>query len=398
MKNRLWPFLKHDKFEIVKEILEDNNSVVVLDTNILFNLYRNTESDSKVFIKFIEKYKDHLVLPYTIGREFIKGKDHILKKESIRNLNDKISKHTKCIENLESGLKELDNLPDNFNEELDLNDLNKATEDIIKKITKRRTSLRSQLTKEKKKINTSDWIVDKVFEIFEGKIWNRLSSEEIKEIEIEGKIRYKSYMPPGFKDSDKPNNKFGDLFLWKEILKNCKGKKTLFVTDDTKKDWYHTDEKKSLTPHPLLLEEYLGETSEKCYLVTFAEFMEIHKQIHGDESKIDNLNIESWIKTINDSLNSKETRTEIARLNKELIKTFHLTFPTTPVKEMASEYEKTIKLLGASKWVTEQQKLQNKYSQQFNILNNALSILLKNKDRNKNRDEDRDEDDLVSID
>ena len=53
----------------------------------------------------------------------------------------------------------------------------------------------------------------------------------------EGQIRYDNLIPPGFRDSAKVGEaKYGDLFVWKDIIAIAKEKNTniIFVCNDTK--------------------------------------------------------------------------------------------------------------------------------------------------------------------
>ena len=64
----------------------------------------------------------------------------------------------------------------------------------------------------------------------------------------EGQIRYDNLIPPGFRDSAKIGEaKYGDLFVWKDIIAIAKEKNTniIFVCNDTKEDWW---EKNKDTP------------------------------------------------------------------------------------------------------------------------------------------------------
>ncbi|MDE6234006.1 MAG: hypothetical protein K2M60_11775, partial [Lachnospiraceae bacterium] len=57
----------------------------------------------------------------------------------------------------------------------------------------------------------------------------------------EGQIRYDNLIPPGFCDSAKVGEaKYGDLFVWKDIITIANEKNTniIFVCNDTKEDWW----------------------------------------------------------------------------------------------------------------------------------------------------------------
>lgn len=65
----------------------------------------------------------------------------------------------------------------------------------------------------------------------------------------EGPSRFEHRLPPGFKDDGKPENRFGDLIIWLEILGYSEARKNdfthvLFLTNDEKSDWVYAPSKR----------------------------------------------------------------------------------------------------------------------------------------------------------
>lgn len=61
----------------------------------------------------------------------------------------------------------------------------------------------------------------------------------------EGNVRFEHRLPPGFRDGNKDENRFGDLIIWFEILDTSAARavnfpKVLFITNDEKSDWVYT--------------------------------------------------------------------------------------------------------------------------------------------------------------
>ena len=74
---------------------------------------------------------------------------------------------------------------------------------------------------------------------------------------LEGDARITHRLPPGHKDASKPENKYGDLIIWYEILEHSKriavttepsaspgSPRVLFVTNDEKPDWVYAPAKR----------------------------------------------------------------------------------------------------------------------------------------------------------
>ena len=102
----------------------------------------------------------------------------------------------------------------------------------------------------------------------------------------EGQIRYDNLIPPGFRDSAKVGEaKYGDLFVWKDIIAIAKEKNTsiIFVCNDTKEDWWEKNKNipidlrqelneefketnPSLSIHFLTLDKFFSHLSEELKL------------------------------------------------------------------------------------------------------------------------------------
>ena len=64
-----------------KETYEDiwENATIVLDTNILLNLFRYSKDTRKEFFTVLNSYKSRLWLPYQVIREYYKNRDKVIK-------------------------------------------------------------------------------------------------------------------------------------------------------------------------------------------------------------------------------------------------------------------------------------------------------------------------------
>jgi hypothetical protein len=75
----------------------------------------------------------------------------------------------------------------------------------------------------------------------------------------EGQVRYDNLIPPGFLDSEKEGEaKYGDLFVWKDIIKIAKEKNAniIFICNDIKEDWWKKDKKIPIDLKQELNEEF----------------------------------------------------------------------------------------------------------------------------------------------
>lgn len=243
------------------EVLKKGSTIFILDTNILLDMGRLPLYASVHFLNLLKTIQDRLWIPRQVYTEFEKNKMKVF---------GDISKRYDKLE------RELKNKNQNFSKELE-KVLSNAVERNYMGIEKLNQSIFEEINKMDKVIEEfflreSQKIEIKKFEDFRKELFDFVASLRVgREISVserlgilsEGELRYKYQIPPGFKDEGKdkenrnPQEKFGDLFLWKEILE-LPGKKIfpsltdiVFVTNDQKEDWFIDDK-----IHPYLLQEF----------------------------------------------------------------------------------------------------------------------------------------------
>jgi hypothetical protein len=128
------------------------------------------------------------------------------------------------------------------------------------------------------KLHKDDSIRDIFDKIFSGKVGEAFNTKEIENIKADGKGRYEKNIPPGFKDKAKTSdNEYGDLIIWKELIKKSKSdnKPLIFVTDEKKVDWWNKSSGETIGPHPLLIEEFIRETGQSFYMYSSGAFYKL---------------------------------------------------------------------------------------------------------------------------
>ena len=129
-------------------------------------------------------------------------------------------------------------------------DLNKSVNEFIKKLEEQN----------KKDFSVSeDPILEEIISLFNANMGDDFVEKE--KILEEAERRIKDKIPPGYKDNDKDrNNKYGDYFLWKQILEyGSKIKKpVIFITSERKSDWWEIVSGKTIGLLPELKKRGMG--------------------------------------------------------------------------------------------------------------------------------------------
>lgn len=250
----------------IKSLLESNSFAVVLDTNILLNLYRVSPDYAELCIKCLERINEYLYLPSIVHYEFNKNHIHLYNDRNksfsklVSTAKDGVDKQIEKIESICKDLKRR-RLPeiDDF-----LDDIQQSYEDIKIKFDEYQKR-HSEITFLNKSIWDED-VPEKIVKaiVDDEHIFPELSGKEIMDICVDGQDRYQRQQPPGFKDAKNKDGvrKYSDLIWWQETLRYSKKqrKNIILVTDDVKEDWWQKDGS-SLIFHKELFEEFNKKTS-----------------------------------------------------------------------------------------------------------------------------------------
>jgi hypothetical protein len=238
-----------------------NAGFISLDTNVLFNLYRYSDETRNDLIRVIRKYSSQLWLTYHSAFEYHRNRVGVISEQI-----DKYQETINTLENLENDIVKNSKTPH----------LSKA---ILKMFEKTIKETKKDLSKRKlfyDKLLLNDDILSSITSIFNNKVGAPFTPTEIAEIEKEGEIRYKKKTPPGYKDNEKKENKYGDLLIWKELINKAKTDKKSFILiiDDVKEDWWLRAQGKTISPRQELSQELYTETKQVFHLYTTDRFLE----------------------------------------------------------------------------------------------------------------------------
>lgn len=294
-----------DKREMEYELtiaFSSDDTLIVMDSNVWLNLYTIHPLALTEIVDKIRENKDSFWIPNQVYREFFR---HAKGKK-----NDVIdyykNSRVNCIKELERTKDIVGQTFENFKrkqrtdgEQLKGEILNDF-EAVIRKFKRGYEVLEKTYTEELAAIRETDIVSDIVNEVYENSKIKDFSIMEKVQICEEGEVRYKYKIAPGYTDGEKRSDfecgdfyrKYGDLIIWKELLKRVTGTKinTLFVEDEKKKDWFSERGGKKLAP--ILYEEYDQATNGqgKIEVCNFLAFLENYGEAMGLlETKINDL-------------------------------------------------------------------------------------------------------------
>lgn len=244
-------------------------ALFVFDTNVLLNLYRYHERTREELLETLDKLAERIWIPHHVALEFQRNRLTVIAAQGRR-----FSDIRKVVEKAKTDLaNSINNLQLTkrhalINPEPLTTGFENLTSTFLAELDK--------LQESQQTLTAPDPIKTKIEEIFDGKVGAAFQSQaDVDKIHKEAEARYKSKIPPGYKDSDKDKDgpddfyhngitykkKFGDYFVWNQLLQhaaNSQQKKLIFITDDAKEDWWQQidfDGPKTIGPRAELIDE-----------------------------------------------------------------------------------------------------------------------------------------------
>lgn len=257
--------------------------LIILDASSLLNLYRYPLAARERLLTVLEQLKERLWLPHQAALEYHRNQAAVRHEQStqFRRVRDEIGnlkvqfksrletlqlKKRHALIDAEPLLASVLNSIDNFQEQL------------------------NQIEREQDERYQEESLQKKIEELFEGRVGSAPTQESLDNLYKEGAKRYERKMPPGYQDwkkgeaSKEPREysfgglifqrQFGDLIVWKEILEKTKSNGVewfVFVTDDSKEDWWQVTGGQRTGPRPELLEEAIREGGVEGFILHTSE-------------------------------------------------------------------------------------------------------------------------------
>ncbi|WP_226619857.1 PIN-like domain-containing protein [Cytobacillus firmus] len=352
-----------------------DNSIFVFDANVLLNLYRYSEDTRNDLFRVLEGLKQKIWIPNQVGLEYHFNRLSVIyeQKNSYNSIVKVLSEQSKqSIDSLNTGLNKYKKRHASINIKELISDLEESYISLIEKV--------QNLERDHIDYSEEDMILQTLSELFDSKVGDFNTQAELNEIYTDGAKRYKSDIPPGYKDlNDKKgkvkyyNNTFlqseyGDLIVWNQIIQKALSDNIniIFVTDDEKEDWWQIIGGKTIGPRIELLNEFKTKTNKDVYLYKPYRFVEYAKEYLGEEIR------SSSIEEIKEIKNTNSSGEEDSYLTEKDIEIYTQMIDRTNYVDSTSAnniYKK------ANEWL-ERRKVQNKLEKNISFLQSEVQKLI----------------------
>lgn len=244
-------------------------ATIVLDSNVLLSLYRWSPTTRGEAISVLEAVADRLWFPHQVVKEYLANREEVAK-----SLRDQYRKALSTIDATRSSIIKHFDTGKRYQESRERVDdvVSKALEKLRGEIEELRDGDDAQIDHE------ADDILELVERLSEGRIGERPSPKVLRErLQEFVEHRLPLQIPPGYEDRRKEGVGIaGDFLIWCEILDHAakhSGTPVLFVTDDTKSDWYEGERGARSGPRRELVAEFAHYSTAGYHQTAFDRFL-----------------------------------------------------------------------------------------------------------------------------
>lgn len=266
-------------FEAYRTVTDDDyrslfkSGLIVLDANVFLDLYRYHPETRQELLDVLNRLREHLWIPNQVMGEFWARRESVL--EDASDITGTVGDLNKFGEQYVSRVRQWTNSAGLRQQTAD--ELVQIAQSAFGVTAERIRSLADDKTLRTAQDTAKDSVVTRLDSILKGRVGNPLSPERKRDaVNREAPQRFADKRPPGYMDANKKNdNSVGDYLIWIEMLEEATRLKVdvLFVTGDTKEDWWRQERGQAKGPHPQLVEEMRNVAGVRLFMLRPASFL-----------------------------------------------------------------------------------------------------------------------------
>ncbi|GAA0967929.1 hypothetical protein GCM10009555_012460 [Acrocarpospora macrocephala] len=264
--------------------------LVCLDTNVLLDAYRFAPQAREELLNVLEKLGGRLWIPYQVAFEFHKNRISVIGDQakayiSVLDAIEGITEYFK--ENVSDKIRTLGRTVALTQEEQQ-----RILELIPESIFVAWQAIDDLKTQHGISLDmiSEDPVLKRLEGLLKGKVGERPTPEAEQRAREEAKRRAAENIPPGFADQKNKADSSGDYLVWSQVLEEAKSRKMpiLFVTRDTKDDWFRKEKGRTISARPELIREAREITGNDLVIMETRSFL-FHSREYLDATVSDEL-------------------------------------------------------------------------------------------------------------
>lgn len=248
------------------------DGLVVLDANVLLNLYRYTDQARDDLLLVLERLRDRLWVPHQVLVEFWRSREGVLRdpRDTARTIKELRSVRDKTVGLLRGWARGV-SLPDARHERI-TDALSAAFDNAVERVDK----FRSPSGIGPGGDTGTDAVLERLERLLAGRAGAPLDADAYTAAFKEGTRRVEASEPPGYRDRSKGGEgAVGDYLVWEQLLCEAerRGGDVLFVTADVKEDWWRHEDDEPRGPRPELAVELRRRSGGALLMLTPATLL-----------------------------------------------------------------------------------------------------------------------------
>lgn len=244
--------------------------LVVPDANVLLNLYRFQSAARDQLFGALEKLSERLWIPYQVALEFHRNRLNVIaEQEAYFGKTEK--ELTDATEGLRAKFRafraRIALSPENAR---DIEETITRLGDLVEKVV----GEADEANEIRLYVHASDEVLARIDALFENRVGTSMEPGELEEAKKEAERRITEKIPPGYLDRKK-DDPTGDYLVWRQLLMEAKARNlpVVFISDDTKEDWYQQFKGMTLSARRELREEMTREAGVPLLMLTTQTFL-----------------------------------------------------------------------------------------------------------------------------
>ena len=243
------------------------NGLVVVDTNVLLNLYRYHPPAREDLVRILDALGDRLFVPHQVAAEFWKNRESTIRAsagQTTQLRTELEALRSRSLQSIASWANRVA-LPPETGDVLTA-PLVGGYDEVFSRLelaNSQSTSLDS--------LNTNDDpVLARLTLLLDGRVGPPLTDAVRDAAQAEAERRIDEELPPGFGDSEKPApDRYGDYVLWKQLLDEAAARRrdVLLVTGDVKEDWWRREAGETRGPRLELSRELAAVAGVRLFMM-----------------------------------------------------------------------------------------------------------------------------------
>ncbi|MFJ6677086.1 PIN-like domain-containing protein [Actinosynnema sp. NPDC091369] len=246
------------------------SALVVVDANVLLNLYRYTEATRDDLLGLLRRVGERLWIPHQVMREFWRNR--------LTVLAGRAAATDQVLSALAKQQRAADDALNQWAKTTALADA--VRDDLVRKVTALHQELVAAIrshtppSPDSPGVPGREPVLDRLEALLRGKVGAQPDHSQWKALVQEGKRRAAAKEPPGYLDAGKddsalPEGAAGDYLVWAQAVQEAARRDTdlLFVTGDEKEDWWWRYRSEFLGPRVELVEEFAATAGRQLYMM-----------------------------------------------------------------------------------------------------------------------------------